>query len=193
MASDQKLDALFEQLRTAESSARSWTKQINQGSHYTVEAANNMVRERAAAEAMVKGLRRQIAERKATLHAEAQARRTDERGGPHFPSAAIDRLVQRVVALEAHVERLQRDVASLRDSGHPASAIENPRAVGVVKWYSQAKGYGFITRVGAADLWVHRSAILEGEVLVEGDCVEFDVVSGPKGLQAANVKNVANR
>ena len=63
---------------------------------------------------------------------------------------------------------------------------------GTVKWFSNEKGYGFITREGAEDVFVHFSAI-QGEgykSLNEGQAVEFDVTDGPKGKQAANVRPV---
>jgi CspA family cold shock protein len=67
------------------------------------------------------------------------------------------------------------------------------RFVGTVKWFNPAKGYGFIGREGAEDVFVHFSAIeMEGyRVLKEGQQVEFSVEKGPKGLQAAEVKPVA--
>jgi CspA family cold shock protein len=63
------------------------------------------------------------------------------------------------------------------------------RIQGTVKWFNGDKGYGFITREGGADVFVHHSAILaEGyRNLDEGQKVEFEVVQGPKGLQAASV------
>jgi CspA family cold shock protein len=63
-------------------------------------------------------------------------------------------------------------------------------AQGTVKWFNDAKGYGFITQEGGDDVFVHFSAIqAQGfKSLAEGDKVEFEVTRGPKGLQAANVR-----
>jgi len=63
-------------------------------------------------------------------------------------------------------------------------------AQGVVKWFNDAKGYGFITQEDGQDVFVHYSAIQGSgfRSLAEGDRVEFEVTKGPKGLQAANVK-----
>ena len=65
-------------------------------------------------------------------------------------------------------------------------------AQGQVKWFNDAKGYGFITQEGGEDAFVHYSAIqAQGfKSLAEGDRVEFEVTRGPKGLQAANVRKV---
>ena len=63
-------------------------------------------------------------------------------------------------------------------------------AKGTVKWFNGDKGYGFITRDDGPDVFVHYSSI-SGDgfrSLDEGDIVEFEVVQGPKGLQAADVK-----
>ncbi len=60
---------------------------------------------------------------------------------------------------------------------------------GVVKWFSNQKGYGFITPESGRDVFVHHSAILgDGyKSLDEGQNVEFDIQQGPKGEQAAKV------
>jgi CspA family cold shock protein len=60
---------------------------------------------------------------------------------------------------------------------------------GTVKWFNDAKGFGFIARENGADVFVHYSAILgDGfRSLTQGERVSFDVVDGPKGLQARNV------
>ena len=65
-------------------------------------------------------------------------------------------------------------------------------AQGQVKWFNDAKGYGFITQEGGEDVFVHYSAIqAQGfKSLAEGDKVEFEVTRGPKGLQAANVRKL---
>ena len=63
---------------------------------------------------------------------------------------------------------------------------------GSVKWFYDAKGFGFIALENGEDVFVHHSAIqMEGfKSLSEGDNVEFEVTQGPKGLQARNVRRI---
>jgi CspA family cold shock protein len=65
-------------------------------------------------------------------------------------------------------------------------------ANGTVKWFNDSKGFGFLEQENGDDVFVHFSAIAgDGfKSLAEGDRVTFDVVKGPKGLQAANVTRV---
>ena len=63
-------------------------------------------------------------------------------------------------------------------------------ATGRVKWFNDAKGFGFITQESGDDVFVHFSAVVAPgfKSLAEGDQVEFEVTRGPKGLQATNVR-----
>ena len=64
-------------------------------------------------------------------------------------------------------------------------------ATGTVKWFNDSKGFGFITpEAGGEDLFAHFSAIQGSgfKILAEGQRVSFDVTTGPKGLQASNIR-----
>lgn len=64
---------------------------------------------------------------------------------------------------------------------------------GKVKWFDNKKGYGFITPESGKDVFVHHTAI-QGDgykTLQEGEEVEFDIIQGPKGEQAANVTKIS--
>ena len=77
----------------------------------------------------------------------------------------------------------------LNGSGEPSIKEYYKMAEGTVKWFNDAKGFGFIEQDGGKDVFVHHSAIQsEGfKSLSEGARVTFDVVDGPKGPAAANV------
>lgn len=83
-------------------------------------------------------------------------------------------------------------------SGTPAQADPSNSergsvlATGTVKWFNAEKGYGFISREGGADVFVHFSAIQGAgyRSLEEGQAVEFEVTSGPKGDQAQDVRAI---
>jgi len=66
-------------------------------------------------------------------------------------------------------------------------------ATGKVKWFNESKGFGFIEQENGPDVFVHYTAIqAEGfKTLYEDQEVEFDIVEGPKGPQAANVKSAS--
>ena len=74
-------------------------------------------------------------------------------------------------------------------SSNQAKGVFSVREKGTVKWFNGAKGYGFIQRSTGEDVFVHFSAIQENgyRTLNEGETVEFDLLKGPKGFQAANV------
>jgi cold shock protein len=78
-----------------------------------------------------------------------------------------------------------RGSANLSGSNWRAIAVR-----GTIKWFNNSKGYGFIGRDDGPDVFVHYSAIVgDGyRTLQEGDLVEFEIVQGPKGPQAANVQ-----
>jgi CspA family cold shock protein len=82
------------------------------------------------------------------------------------------------------------EAASWRSSeSYGKGGMKEVRLTGKVKWFNDSKGYGFIERPDGDDVFVHYSAIQGSgfRTLTEGQEVEFEVVDGPKGKQAANV------
>lgn len=85
-----------------------------------------------------------------------------------------------------------RVFGKIGDGVRQAATTQQRRFVvetGTVKWFNNAKGFGFITRSNGTDVFVHYSAINDDgfRSLDEGEQVKFELVEGPKGLQAANV------
>jgi cold shock protein len=102
----------------------------------------------------------------------------------------------RILAALSFVPRCTGDVPRCGGSTAASAGIKQggvpSMAQGLVKWFNDAKGYGFITQEDGQDVFVHYSAIQASgfRSLAEGDRVEFEVTRGPKGLQASNVKKV---
>ena len=87
----------------------------------------------------------------------------------------------------------KQDSASVRSDSSSAiqfQEIRNSMEQGTVKWFNDAKGFGFISRQNGEDVFVHYSAINSSgfKSLQEGQAVQFNVVKGPKGWQAADVQ-----
>src|SRR5918994_5226862 len=101
--------------------------------------------------------------------------------GSRFVSQPAGRACPLPSALES-----RRRGSILRDGGERDKYM----TVGTVKWFNADKGYGFIASESGEDVFVHFSAIQSTgyRSLDEGQTVEFDVTSGPKGAQAANVR-----
>jgi CspA family cold shock protein len=91
-------------------------------------------------------------------------------------------------------EQVPASQAPIQDptSKHRRKGIGTAMEQGTVKWFNDAKGYGFISRQNGEDVFVHYSAIQAGgfRSLQEGQTVQFNVVKGPKGWQAENVQPV---
>jgi cold shock protein len=86
-----------------------------------------------------------------------------------------------------------RQATERRDAGSAPERRELLMTIGTVKWFNAEKGFGFITPESGPDVFVHFSAI-QGDGyrnLDENDKVEFEVTSGPKGPNAANVRRIS--
>ena len=95
-------------------------------------------------------------------------------------------------AVESRSRQPAPPLITRSDSSQQKSTIEtgNTMEQGTVKWFNDAKGFGFISRQSGDDVFVHFSAIQAGgfRSLQEGQSIEFDVTKGPKGFQAENVR-----
>ena len=106
------------------------------------------------------------------------------------------RLTLEFLAVQASPLNPARDLPAEESESFSATSEEkeqcNNMETGTVKWFNDAKGYGFISRQNGEDVFVHFSAIQASgfRSLQEGQQVQFDVVKGPKGWQAENVKGV---
>jgi len=80
----------------------------------------------------------------------------------------------------------------LTTSTNPRKGGEVEVPKGRVKWFNDKKGYGFIEQEGGEDVFVHFSAIQGAgyRTIAENDMVEFEIIEGPKGKQAANVTKI---
>jgi cold shock protein len=84
----------------------------------------------------------------------------------------------------------QQEAVAMSDSTNAPGTQSNPAATGTVKWFNDAKGFGFITPDdGSEDLFAHFSSIqMNGfKTLKEGQKVKFEITQGPKGKQAINI------
>jgi CspA family cold shock protein len=97
-----------------------------------------------------------------------------------------------VQAVESRFRQSASPLLISSDSSQQKFQIKTGTAMetGTVKWFNDAKGYGFISRQNGEDVFVHFSAIQSGgfRSLQEGQSVQFDVTKGPKGFQAENVR-----
>jgi cold shock protein len=95
-------------------------------------------------------------------------------------AASFDGTARRSGVMRRHAATIARKTSTMRITGK-------------VKWFNNAKGYGFIERDGGSDVFVHFSAVQGNgfRTLEEGQAVEFEIVDGPKGPQAGNVTKVS--
>jgi CspA family cold shock protein len=113
-----------------------------------------------------------------------------------FPAACIKTLSAKFdsSAVESRYRQPASTLLIRSDSSQPKFKTEIGLTMeqGTVKWFNDAKGYGFISRQTGEDVFVHFSAIQAGgfRSLQEGQAVQFDVTKGPKGWQAENVQAV---
>jgi CspA family cold shock protein len=109
--------------------------------------------------------------------------------GSNFPLHVVDATENSTSFSEGGFGRSKRDPRNGESFFVIGERSFSVREKGTVKWFNGAKGYGFIQRSTGEDVFVHFSAIQENgyRTLNEGETVEFDLLKGPKGFQAANV------
>jgi len=110
--------------------------------------------------------------------------------GSNSPVHSADATEKQPASLKGGFSRSKRIPGFWRNnSSRLVKGVLSVREKGTVKWFNGAKGYGFIQRSTGEDVFVHFSAIQENgyRTLNEGETVEFDLLKGPKGFQAANV------
>jgi cold shock protein len=106
-----------------------------------------------------------------------------------YDACALDRIGREQFSPQQLVPAFSTSESLQRKSTEKETCITMAEQ-GTVKWFNDAKGYGFISRQSGEDVFVHFSAIQAGgfKSLQEGQTVQFDVTKGPKGLQAENVQ-----
>jgi len=109
-------------------------------------------------------------------------------------SASNNHPLSLVQAVESRFRLPASPLLTSSESSQQKFQIETGTSMetGTVKWFNDAKGYGFISRQNGEDVFVHFSAIQSSgfRSLQEGQTVQFDVTKGPKGFQAENVRAV---
>jgi cold shock protein len=104
--------------------------------------------------------------------------------------SAIVEFDQEVIACSGY--RLLANTSTLRSCGKSVIEEQHTMEQGTVKWFNDAKGFGFLSRENGEDVFVHHTAIQSNgfRSLQEGQRVQFNVTKGPKGWQAENVQVV---
>ena len=89
---------------------------------------------------------------------------------------------------QAKIEALGDEMAAAIAAGDVPKTKGSYQSSGTVKWYSQAKGFGFIADESSVDIFFHRLDVRNGQILQVGQSVEYTVSDGPKGLVAGDIR-----